>query len=121
MKINDKNYFVRNAVIESASLSFSERGILDMWLMLDYGGSGQGFGGFALYLPPSFKHHAVQSPAGHHIFRCLQVAGVEDFKDLKGKTIRVATDKEGGFIEGIGHIIDDKLWYFPEAEMKAGL
>ena len=44
----------KNAVIESARLTTDDHGCLSAWLMLDYGGSGQGFGGYALYLPRSF-------------------------------------------------------------------
>ena len=54
-----------NAVIQSARLTKEERGILDCWLTLDYGGTCQGFGGYALYLPKSFKHHNIKSVAGH--------------------------------------------------------
>lgn len=46
----------KNAVIESARISSDDYGLLSAWLVLDYGGSGQGFGGYALYLPKSSSH-----------------------------------------------------------------
>lgn len=107
---------VKNAVIESAELTTADRGLLDCWLTLNYGGSGQGFGGFALYLPKSWKHHSLESPAGHHIFRIMEIAGVEKWSQLKGKTIRVRTDSEsdlGGTIQAIGHIVKED-WFCPE-------
>lgn len=104
---------VHNAIIESASLG-AERGfVLDSWIHVDYGGSGQGFGGFALYLGESSAHHSVSSPAGHWIWRVMQVAGVESWTALKGRSIRCRV--ESGRIVAIGHIIKD-IWFEPERE-----
>jgi len=110
--MSDK-YEIKNAVIESVKLSFGDRGFLDMWLTLDYGGSGQGFGGFCLYLPKSFSHHKLESVAGHHIFRCMQIAGVEDFDKLRGRTIRVKASHDG--VNEIGHIVKDD-WFCPRED-----
>ncbi len=105
---------VKNAVIKSVSLTTADHGCLSAWLHLDYGGSGQGFGGYALYLPSDWKHHTGQSAAaGHFITRCLQVAGVEEWKDLVGKTIRVKANLRG--IEAIGHILKED-WFNPKEE-----
>ena len=113
-----KDIEIKNAVIESAEITMGDRGILDCWLHLDYGGSGQGFGGYALYLPKSFRHHQVLSVAGHHLFRIMEIAGVEKWSQLKGRTIRV----EGSWseIKRIGHIVKDD-WYCPSADFKAAL
>ena len=80
---------IKNAVIVSASITTEDHGLLTAWLTLDYGGSCQGFGGVALYLPKSFNHHTLNSPAGHFIFRCMEIAGVCKWDDIIGKTIRV--------------------------------
>ena len=113
-----KDIEIKNAVIKSAEITMAERGILDCWLQLDFGGTGQGFGGYALYLPKSFSHHQVLSVAGHHIFRILEIAGVEKWSQLKGRAIRV----EGSCskIERIGHIVKDD-WYCPSTDFKAAL
>lgn len=114
---------IQNAIIDSVSLDMGDRGLLTAWLFLDYGGLSQGFGGYSLYLPKSYKHHdgAMQKNyAGHFIFRCLEIAGVEKWQDLKGKTIRVKSDKGGlgGSIIAIGHIVKDD-WFNPSEDFKA--
>ncbi len=109
---------IKNAVIESASLGFGDRGFLDAWLTLDYSGSGQDFGGYTLYLPEGFGHHNLMSPAGHFLFRVMQIAGVESWDKLKGRSIRVRATHNG--VEAIGHIVKDD-WFCPKddfADMK---
>ena len=107
---------IKNAVIEGARLSYVDRGFLDCWLTVNYGGSGQGFGGYTLYLPKSWKHHSLESPAGHFIFRCMEVAGVEDWDKMVGRTIRVKCHHAG--IEAIGHIVKDD-WFCPSDDFAA--
>jgi hypothetical protein len=99
---------VKNAVIKSATITNDDHGCLSAWLNLDFGGSGQGFGGYALYL-----HHEVKSVAGHFIWRVMEIAGVTEWGKLAGQTVRV----DGGFssIEGIGHIVKDD-WFYPRKD-----
>ncbi len=104
------NIEIKNAVIESASISFEDRGFLDCSITLDYGGSGQGFGGYTLYLPKSWKHHKLESPAGHFIFRVMEVAGVQRWDQLVGRTLRVRA--EHSKVHAIGHIVKND-WFCP--------
>lgn len=107
--------YERNAIIESATITSDDHGLLTSWLMLDYGGSGQGFGGYGLYLPKSFKHHSLLSHAGHWIWRIMEIADVTKWDDLQGKTIRVRQTNNYGRIIAIGHIIKN-MWFDPEKE-----
>ena len=106
-----------NAVIESASITRGDYGMLSAWLTLNYGGSGQGFGGFSLYLPKSFKHHKLESVAGHFIWRVLEIAEVDEWSQLAGKTIRVRKTDAWGRIIAIGHIVKDD-WFYPEVDFE---
>lgn len=108
---------IYNAIIESASLSDGDKGLLTAWLYLKFDHSGQGFGGYTLYLPKSYDHHKLLSPAGHFIFRCMQIAEVSNWEDLKGKAIRVKKKDYFGSIEAIGHIIKED-WFNPSEDFK---
>ncbi len=107
----------KNAVIESATITNDDYGLLSAWLHLDYGGSGQGFGGYGLYLPKAFKHHDPCGPnlAGHFIWRCMEIAGVSEWSMLEGKTIRVQCDH--GKVHAIGHIVKDD-WFNPSEDFE---
>lgn len=107
---------IKNAIIESATIDTGDRGLLTAWLHLDYGGAGQGFGGFVLYLPKEFKHFTNKGDfAGHFIFRCMQIAGVGRWEDMKGKTIRVKAGHSN--VVAIGHIVKDD-WFNPSEDFE---
>jgi len=105
----------RNAIIKSARLTKEDHGCLTVWLDLDYGGSGQGFGGHNLYNPKRTPEELARGGAycGHFIWRVLEIAGVERWDDLPGKTVRVTGGH--GHIEAIGHIIKDD-WFCPRED-----
>lgn len=106
----------KNAIIESASLTTGERGLLTSYLTLDYGGAGQGFGGYVLYLPKTWTHHNPSDPfCGHWIFRIMELAGVDDWAKLKSKTIRVRASHCK--VHAIGHIVKDD-WFDPSVEFE---
>lgn len=101
----------RNAVIESASLSTADYGCLSSFIHLNFGdSSGQGFGGYSLYSPAHKR-----DVAGYWIWRVLQIAGVSEWKDLPGKTVRVK--HTWNKVHSIGHIVKDD-WFTPEVDLK---
>jgi len=115
---------ITNGIIESATITNDEHGILSAWVFVDYGGSGQGFGGYVLYLPKDFSHSTNQrNYAGHFIWRVMEAAGVSEWSKLKGRAIRIEKNAEySGPIIAIGHIIKD-VWFNPKTEfeqMKVG-
>jgi len=100
-----------NAVITGASLCIEDHGFLSSFIYLDYGGSGQGFGGYALATPKELTLELVNpNGAGVWIYRVLQIAGVEEWDKLKGRTIRAR--HEHNKVHAIGHIIRDD-WFTP--------
>lgn len=104
---------IKNAIIESAEINF-ERDCLSAWVHLDYGGSGQGMGGYVLLPGPSYTHRKASEEgpnyAGIFIEQIMRVAGVERWSALKGKTVRVkATHSK---VVEIGHIVKDQ-WFNP--------
>ncbi len=110
-----KELELKNAIITRAEITNDDHGLLSAWLTLDYGGSGQGFGGYCLYLPKSFTHHRLLSHAGHWIWRVMEVAEVSKWSELVGKTIRVKAEHCG--VHAIGHIVKDD-WFCPAEDFK---
>lgn len=105
----------KNAIIESFRFD-TERG-LSAWVTANYGGACQGFGGYLLYAPKGWSaHNNSGNFCGHFVYRCLQIAGVGDTSEMRGKAIRVRADN--GKIQAIGHIINDD-WFDPESEFAA--
>ena len=104
---------IKNAVIEDVHISNEEHGVLSMWLTLDYGGAGQGFGGYLLY-SPRIKGSA-KNYCGHFIWRVLEIVGVNSIHQIKGKTIRVKADNSK--VHAIGHILKDD-WFNPTEEFE---
>lgn len=111
-------YKEQNAIIRSTRISNNDFGCLTAFLDLDYGNSGQGFGGYRLYSPKIFQSDEIQlNAAGHFIWRVMEVVGVHTWEELKGQPVRVKT---GGYLDAIvavGNIIKDE-WYYPKAEFE---
>lgn len=104
----------RNAVISKVSISNADHGCLTVWVYLDYGGSGQGFGGYCL-LNVGCKPPILKGTAGHFINRVMEVSGVTNWNDVEGKAIRVKYDYDK--VHEIGHIIKDD-WFNPSEDFK---
>lgn len=90
---------IQNAKITGTELGGDERGP-SFWIMVSYGGAGQGFGGYSL--GGEFTHYVIMG--------ILDAVGVARWEDLKGKPVRVKI--EDGTIRSIGHYLEDK-WFTP--------
>lgn len=69
------------AKIERTHLGFEDHGILTGVLHVNYGGAGQGIGGYS-----------IADFAGDYIKRTLKACGVNTWEELRGRTIYVLTD-----------------------------
>jgi len=114
-----REYKTKNARIESASIRFDRGCFLSVWLGLSYGGGGQGFGGYVLGAKTNdgIKADAANREgfAALFIVRVMEIAGVDDWSELVGKTIRAESNSSN--VRGIGHILKDD-WFYPEEEFK---
>ena len=98
---------IKNAVIGGYTLGLERGFAVTLRLQLDYGGSGQAFGGQILYNASTRKGGDF---AGQFIAQVLKVVGVNEISEVVGKTIRV--DGDSHKIHRIGHIVKD-LWLSP--------
>lgn len=89
-----------NAKITKTMLGYEDHGILTCFLVLDFGGISQSFGGYEL------AYYGLDM-----IEKIMKVVGVSEWENLQGKYIRVI--RLGGKIISIGNLIEDK-WYTPE-------
>jgi hypothetical protein len=115
-----REMITKNAIIESTKLGF-DRGFFNFWLTLDYGGSGQSFGGYTLdeYSKETNERegHAFGTDC---LIQILKTVDVESWEQLKGKNIRaiLSDDTFSAKILGIGHIIKDKWFIISELQEK---
>ena len=106
-----EGYRLKNAEITNVSLNFADHGVLTLDLSLSGGGWGCVYGGYVLgngYLGSrEFKGSASGLEA---IMRIMDVVGVDDLINLKGKHVRVATRGWGDSVKIIGNFIKDE-WF----------
>lgn len=108
---------VKNAKINSTMLGMEDHGIMSFYLYLDYGGGGQGAGGYCLDKPLKDEKNKfikrVGTSAGLSvIMEILNTVGVTKWEDLKGKHIRVRASFSK--VEAIGHLLEDRWLDFEE-------
>lgn len=104
-------YKLMNAEITCVSLNFRDHGVLTLDLSLSGGGWGCVYGGYVLgkgYLDS--KTFTGSASGLEAIMRIMDVVGVEDLMDMKGKYARVANKGLGSSVKIIGNIIKDK-WF----------
>jgi len=98
----------KNAVITGTMLGIEDHGIFTAFVDLDYGGSGQGFGGYCLGYPPDSKKSG--NAAATFIQEVLRLADVTKWEDLKGRPVRVRTTQNK--VLALGHFMKEE-WFYP--------
>ena len=110
-KLINEGYRIENAKITSVDLSMADHGCLTLKLVLEGGGWGCVYGGYALghgYLDADdFEGSATGMES---IMRIMDVVGVEKFNDMRGKYIRAAIKGISEPVKIIGNIIKEK-WF----------
>lgn len=101
----------KNAIINSTMLGYEDHGIFTAMLMLDFGDSTQGFGGYGLdtYVK-SLDQRKGTAYGCQWIINVLRTLEVEKWEDLPKTKLRVKADFDK--IHEIGHFLKDK-WFNP--------
>lgn len=106
---------IKNALITSTMLGLEDHSIMSCMLHMDYGGSGQGFGGYALDVYcPTAKKRVGHAACGEFIKRILDVLEVSSWEKIPKTYCRVKSTRFQ--IHAIGHITKDK-WFNPEEDI----
>lgn len=107
---------IKNAKINSTTLGTGDTGLFMFWLGLEYGSLHQAFCGIRLDNPPKErKPGARREPTAYGmdcIVRILEVVGVENWEQLKGKYVRA--DVQDGLVKGLINILDDDKTFYPQ-------
>lgn len=103
---------IKNATITHTSLGRESHNIFTCSITLDYGGSGQGFGGYAFDTYDTTLEKRVGSAYGMiFIMTLLETLELNSWEDLKGSHVRA--DASMNKVLRIGHFLKDK-WFDPE-------
>lgn len=110
----------KNARIARTTLGYEDHGIMSVWIHLDYGGSGQGFGGYALDTPLRDSTgkflKRIGTAFGMDFIMCiLKTLDVPTWEKLPGTHCRVRGNHCG--VHAIGHILKD-VWFVPQELVK---
>ena len=112
--MNKEKLQYKNAVIKSVDITNGDHNCLSVWIFLNYGGSEQGFGGYSLYNISSGFRKDASNKTGHFINRVFEIAGVDKWDRLVGKSIRVISNEMDDII-AVGHIVHDD-WFYPRVD-----
>jgi len=102
----------KNATITSTMLGKEDHGIFTFVLHLDYGGSGQGAGTYALSYGGYDEKEKFVPYMGELLWRIMDTVGVRTWEDLRGEHIRVKADHCK--VHAIGNFLRDKWLDFEE-------
>jgi hypothetical protein len=104
---------IKNAKINSTMLGYEDHGIFSFYLNLDYDGSGQSAGGYALDSYIKEKDKRIGTVLGMQlIIEILKTLDIESWEKLKGTYIRVKADYSK--VYAIGNLLKDKWLDFEQ-------
>lgn len=88
--------------VESADVFIEDHGILTFYIILDFGGSGQGFGGYCLDNYSKEKKRRIGSAAGGDLYlQILNFFAVDRWSDIVGRTVYALRNNPMGDIIGL--------------------
>lgn len=116
--LRGEGYRVWNAVIKNVDLVFDEYGYIHSKLLLDGHGLCVDYGASHILGIKTENNteygkdnkFSCTSAGMEAIMRILDTIGEDNYCNLKGKYVRVATKGWGGVVNIIGNILDDK-WF----------
>ena len=100
---------IKNARIESVSITMEDHGCLTFWVTVRGSGWGCGIGGFCIgngYL--GAKEFSGSARGLEAMMRIMDAVGVSRWEDLPGHYCRVRDVGTGRSITEIGNILEDK-------------
>jgi hypothetical protein len=106
---------IENGKIASTSLGIEDHGIFSSMIMIEFNGSVQGFGGWALDKFSKELDQRIGTAFGcQFILELLKTLEVSTWDELKGLNVRVKreSDSYDARIVAIGHIIKNQ-WFNP--------
>lgn len=107
----------KNAKIVSTMLGYEDHGIFTFMLQLDYGGSGQGAGGYGLdEWNETLSKREGTKYGMDMLIAILETVGVREWEELVGKYVRVKTEHDK--VHAIGHPLKDKWLNFEHFSKK---
>jgi hypothetical protein len=108
---------IKNAKIVSTVLGYEDHGILTMYVTLDYGHSGQSFGGYTFdaYDPKLERRIVAGSYGMRFVTDLMRAVGVDRYEALPGTVVRVEASHDS--VYRIGHFLRD-TWFDPNALSK---
>jgi len=117
-ELEEAGYKIENAKITNVDLSMADHGVLTLCMSLEGCGWGCVYGGYVLGKGYVGAKEFEGSPKGmESIMRIMDIVGVDNFKDMEGKIIRVAIKGWRDTIKIIGNVLLNK-WFDAESFYK---
>lgn len=102
---------IKNAQIKGTMLGREDHGIFTFMIYVGFDGCSCGVGGYALdYYDRELGERVYSAKSLEAVSKILDVVGVDEWEDLKGKYIRIKDNGWGSTIDEIGNLMENK-WF----------